>query len=71
MSKEEINILYNINDRNNKMRKASCNLAEAAIRVIRDYDGVHRLSLAVSEWAKVISDETKINENELPTKSKT
>jgi hypothetical protein len=42
---------------NARMRKAGCNLAEAAIRVIRDYDGIHRLSLAVSEWAKAVANE--------------
>lgn len=40
-----------------RMRKAGNNLAIAALHVIRDYDGVHRLSLAVSEWAKAVADE--------------
>jgi len=30
---------------------------EAALRVVRDYDGVHRLALAVSAWAKVLADQ--------------
>ena len=30
-----------------RMRKAGTALAEAALRVIREYDGTHRLSLAV------------------------
>jgi len=47
-----------VND-NNKMRKAGNNLAEASIRVIRDYDGIHRLALAVSEWAITIANEGK------------
>ena len=42
---------------NKRMRVAGNNLAIAAIRVIRDYDGVHRLSLAVAEWNKAIADE--------------
>jgi len=44
---------------NKRMRKAGNNLAEAAIRVIRDYDGVHRLAVAVSEWTMVIANEGK------------
>jgi len=42
---------------NKIMRKAGCELAEAAIYSIREYDGLHRLSLAVSKWAEVIAGE--------------
>ena len=42
---------------NRKLRSAGCNLAEAAIRVAQEYDGVHRLMLTVSEWAKTVADE--------------
>jgi tellurite resistance protein len=42
---------------NKRMREAGNNLAIAAMRVIRDYDGIHRLSLAVAEWNKAIADE--------------
>lgn len=42
---------------NHRMRQAGCDLAMAAMKVIRDYDGVHRLSDAVGEWAKVIATE--------------
>jgi hypothetical protein len=41
----------------NAYRKAGCRLAEAAMFVIREYDGLHRLSLAVAEWAKTVGDE--------------
>lgn len=30
-------------------------MAITAIRVARDYDGIHRLMLAVSEWTKTIA----------------
>lgn len=40
-----------------RMRLAGGNLAEAAIRVIHDYDGLHRLSLAVAAWAEAIAAE--------------
>lgn len=44
-------------DDNERMRAAGCKLAEAAIRVAREYDGIHRLLLAVSEWTQAIADE--------------
>jgi hypothetical protein len=40
-----------------RMRDAGCKLAEASLRVIRTYDGLHRLSLAVREWADAIASE--------------
>ena len=46
-------------EENRRMREAGCKLAEAAIRVSREYDGIHRLMVAVSEWSKVITDEGK------------
>lgn len=46
-------------DNNCAMRKAGNELAIAAMRVVNEYDGVHRLALAVSEWSKVIANEGK------------
>lgn len=40
-----------------RMRKAGGELAEAALRVIHDYDGLHRLSLAVAAWSTAIANE--------------
>ncbi|MBU2346699.1 MAG: hypothetical protein KJ888_21110, partial [Gammaproteobacteria bacterium] len=42
---------------NAKLRKAGCKMAEAALHVVGKYDGLHRLMLAVSEWARVLADE--------------
>lgn len=42
---------------NRELRIAGCKLAEAALRVAREYDGVHRLMLAVSDWAKAVANE--------------
>jgi len=42
---------------NQQLRKAGCKLAEAALHVAREYDGVHRLMLSVSEWATAVADE--------------
>ena len=44
-----------------KLRESGSNLAEAAIRVIRDYDGTHRLALAVAYWMQTIADENGRN----------
>ena len=44
-------------EHNNAMRMAGRDLATAALRVVRDYDGVHRLALAVSAWAQVLADQ--------------
>jgi len=50
---------------NKAMRVAGNNLAIAALRVINNYDGLHRLSLAVSEWATVIANEGGRPHNEV------
>lgn len=42
---------------NKKMREAGMELAEAALRVAKTYDGVHRLLLAVSKWSEVVANE--------------
>lgn len=40
-----------------RMRNAGTKLAEAALYTVREYDGLHRLSLAVSDWATAIANE--------------
>ena len=42
---------------NHRFRKAGNELAIAAIHVAKEFDGVHRLMLAVSKWAKAVADE--------------
>ncbi len=44
-------------EENARLRKAGCDLAEAAARVIRDYDGIHRLSLATAAWFSAVAGE--------------
>jgi len=41
----------------NKIIEAGNKLAEAAHKVQSDYDGIHRLRLALSEWYKVRANE--------------
>lgn len=40
-----------------RMRKAGNALAIAALHVVNEYDGVHRLALAVAEWSKAVAGE--------------
>jgi len=42
---------------NKALKEAGCKMAQAALRVVHEYDGVHRLQLTVSEWAKTIANE--------------
>jgi len=42
---------------NSSLREAGCDLAEAALRVIRDYDGIHRLAQAASQWMKALAEQ--------------
>jgi len=42
---------------NAALREAGCDLAVAAMKVVRDYDGTHRLALAVAAWAQAVADE--------------
>jgi len=57
MNTHELALIQMLTDDNRRLRKAGCKLAEAALRVATEYDGVHRLMLATSEWAKAVADE--------------
>ena len=53
----ESNQLKMLAEENARLREAGSQLAIAAMRVATEYDGVHRLMLAVSVWAKAMADE--------------
>lgn len=40
-----------------RMRKAGGKMAEAALYVVHEYDGTHRLALAVADWSKAVANE--------------
>ena len=42
---------------NARLRSAGSKLAQAALRVISEFDGCHRLALAVAEFTRVLADE--------------
>lgn len=48
---------------NHKLRESGMNLARAAINVIDEYDGIHRLSRAVADWFIAISNQGDRGEN--------
>ena len=53
----ELDLIEMLVTDNKRLRNAGCKLAEAALRVATEYDGVHRLMIATSEWAKAVADE--------------
>lgn len=57
MSAHEVELSRFLLKENAALRRAGCKLSEAALRVIRESDGIHRLALAVAEWAQAIADE--------------
>jgi hypothetical protein len=42
---------------NQRMRRAGTKLAQASLHVINECDGLHRLALAVAEWAGAVANE--------------
>ena len=42
---------------NKAMREAGGELAERAMYVVNNYDGLHRLSIAIARWCEVIANE--------------
>lgn len=44
-------------DQNARLRQAGNDLAIAAMRVVKDYDGTHRLAQAVADWMETIATE--------------
>ena len=54
---QDTNLAEMLKKDNAALKKAGCELASAALRVISDYDGLHRLMLATANWAKAIADE--------------
>ena len=57
MSSPEVEMIDMLAKDNKAMKTAGCKLAEAALRVVHECDGVHRLMLATSEWSRVMADE--------------
>lgn len=41
----------------NKLRLVGDDLALAAFRVVKNYDGIHRLRLAISKWIEAVANE--------------
>ena len=56
-SSESSDMVKMLSEENARLRRAGSELSVAAIRVATEYDGLHRLMLAVSVWAKAMADE--------------
>lgn len=52
-----LDLIRMLSEENARLRVAGAKLAVAAIRVATEYDGCHRLMLAVSGWTKAMADE--------------
>lgn len=53
----ESGLVKQLTEDNARLKVAGAQLAIAALRVATEYDGVHRLMLAVSAWSKAMADE--------------
>lgn len=54
---EELKLIRLLSDENKKLKKVGGKLALRALYTVTEYDGLHRLSLAIAEWNKTIANE--------------
>lgn len=55
--KEQAKIIQQLIKENKKLKKAGGLLAERAIYTVHEFDGLHRLSLAVANWSLTVANE--------------
>lgn len=60
---EELKLIEQLSKENSKLKKAGGYLAQRAIYTITNFDGLHRLSLAVANWATTIANEGERSKN--------
>ena len=53
----ELKMIEQLSKENAKLRKAGGFLAQRAMYTVTEFDGLHRLSLAVANWATVVANE--------------
>lgn len=53
----EIKMIEQLSKENTQLRKAGGLLAQRAMYTVTEYDGLHRLSLAVANWATAVANE--------------
>ena len=56
-NKIELQMIKRLSIENDKLKKAGSKLAQRALYTITNYDGLHRLALAVSKFSKVLGNE--------------
>lgn len=54
---EELKMIDQLAKENKELRRAGGFLAERAMYTVTEFDGLHRLALAVSNWAKTVANE--------------
>ncbi len=54
---EELKMIKQLSQENKALRKAGGFLAERAMYTVTEFDGLHRLSLAIANWATVVANE--------------
>lgn len=55
-NKHELQMIEQLSKENSELKKAGGFLAERAIYTVTEFDGLHRLSLAVANWATTIAN---------------
>jgi len=53
----ELQMIEQLSQENAKLRKAGGLLAQRAMYTVTEYDGLHRLALAVANWATTVANE--------------
>jgi len=53
----ELKMIEQLSKENAELRKAGGFLAQRAMYTITEFDGLHRLSLAVARWATTVANE--------------
>ncbi len=53
----ELKMIEQLSKENARLRKAGGFLAQRAMYTVTEYDGLHRLSLAIAKWATVVANE--------------
>ena len=53
----ELKMIEQLSKENAELKKAGGFLAQRAMYTVTEFDGLHRLSLAIAKWATVIENE--------------
>lgn len=60
----ELKMIEQLSKENQALKRAGGHLAQRAMYTVTNYDGLHRLSLAIAKWATVLANEGGRSKNE-------